>query len=276
MAIDSLFGERIVWQGHCRALTVPFANKVASAVAAVVSAITLCNAVVLARALHVHVDGMVAFAGWCATLALGAWRLPIWWRSRLEYTVTNQHVIWTRGPLRRTIEIRQISYALFRWTAGAPCIGDLVIVRAVPTGALRRTLSLTLDGIEAPDKVWALIRGLEPGEPLGTSARPLAQRLDVGERVLWSGAPLASPWTQRRVAAAVLSALVAVSFLRSVASSIHWLGRILRQHALSSSLVALFVAGIALGCFCLSLFLPGSAMSRCFFHPASLAIRDIS
>jgi hypothetical protein len=247
MASDSLFGERIVWTGRCRALTVPFAYRVAGVVALVVSIITLCNAVVVARALHVHVGGMIVFAGWCATVALGAWRLPIWWRSRLEYIVTDRHVIWRRGPLRRTIDIRQTSYALFRWNASDPSIGDLVVVRAVPTGALRRTLSLTLHGIEAPDKVWALIRGLEPGAPLGTADRPLPQRLDPGERVLWSGGPLASPWTVRRVVTAALSLVVALAFLRSLATETHWLGRVLRQHALSSPLVAVFVGGIALG-----------------------------
>jgi hypothetical protein len=247
MASDSLFGERIVWTGRCRAVTVPFAYKVVGVVASVISVITLCNAVVVARALHVHVGGMIVFAAWCATVALGAWRLPIWWRSQLEYIVTDRHVIWRRGPLRRTIDIRQTSYALFRWNGSDPSIGDLVIVRAVPTGALRRTLSLTLHGIEAPDKVWAVIRGLEPGAPLGTADRPLAQRLDPGERVLWSGGPLASPWTTRRAMTALLSALVTIAFLRSLFNSTHWLGRVLRQHALSSQLVAVFIGGIALG-----------------------------
>ncbi len=247
MASDSLFGERIVWTGRCHALVVPGAYRVVGAVASVISVITLCNAVVLARALHVEVGGMIVFAAWCATLALGAWRVPIWWRSQLEYIVTDRHVIWKRGPLRRTMDIRQTSYALFRWNASDPALGDLVIVRAVPTGALRRTLSLTLHGIEAPDRVWALVRGLEPGAPLGTANRPLAQRLDPGERVLWSGAPLASPWTTRRAIAAALCLAVTIAFLRSLATETHWLGRVLRQHALSSSLVAVFIGGIALG-----------------------------
>ena len=64
-------------------------------------------------------------------------------------------------------------------------------MRAVPTGALRRTLTLTLHDVEAPDRLWAIIRGVEPSAPLGSGERPLAQRLDEGERVLWSGAPLA-------------------------------------------------------------------------------------
>ena len=66
MARDSLFGERIVWQGRCRAVSVPFAQKAMAAVAAVVSAVTLCYAVVVAKALDVPVGGMVLFAAWCA------------------------------------------------------------------------------------------------------------------------------------------------------------------------------------------------------------------
>jgi hypothetical protein len=247
MAHDSLFGERIVWSGRCRALVVPFAYRLVALLAVSTSAITLCNAVVVAKALKVDVGGMVVFAAWCATIALGAWRLPIWWRSKLEYIVTDRHVIWRRGPLRRTIDIRQISYALFRWNPSDSSLGDLVIVRAVPTGALRRTLSLTLHDVEAPDRVWALIRGLEPGAPLGTADRPLAQRLDPGERVLWSGAPLASPWTLRRTLTAILGFLLASAFLRTLANSVHWLGRVFHQHALSSTLLVVFVGGIALG-----------------------------
>src|SRR6185437_6609361 len=114
MARDSLFGERIIWQGRCRAVSVPFTQKVMVAVAAVVSAVTLCYAVVVAKSLDVPVGGMVVLAAWCATIALGAWRAPLWWRSQLEYLVTERHVIWRRGRLRRSIEIKQISYALFR------------------------------------------------------------------------------------------------------------------------------------------------------------------
>src|ERR1019366_7938331 len=141
---DSLYGERIVWQGRCRAVTVPFVHKVVCGMAAVMSAVTLCYALVVAKSLAAPVGGMVLFAAWCATLALGAWRFPLWWRSKVEFIVTDKHVIWRRGRLRRTIDTRQISYALVRWNPRDPTMGDLVIIRAVPTGALRRTLSLTL------------------------------------------------------------------------------------------------------------------------------------
>ena len=216
-------------------------------VAAVVSVVTLCYAVVVAKSLGAPVGGMVLFAGWLGTLALGSWRIPIWWRSQVEYVVTERHVIWRRGRIRRSIDIKQISYALTRWDRRDACFGDLVLVRAVPTGALRRTLSLTLHDIEAPDRLWAIIRGVEPTAPLGSGDRPLPQRLDAGERVLWSGSPLGSAWTTRRIATAVFGGVLAAAFVRSLARSIPTLGKVLRLHALPPALAAMLVAGAALG-----------------------------
>ncbi|HEY8038704.1 MAG TPA: hypothetical protein VIF15_02885 [Polyangiaceae bacterium] len=247
MARDSLFGERIVWQGRCRAVTVPFVQKVMAVVAGVWSAVTLCFAVVAAKSLAVPVGGMILFAAWCATLGLAAWRLPLWWRSKVEYVVTERHVIWRRGRLRRSIDIGQISYALVRWCANDPSVGDLVIVRAVPTGALRRTLSVTLHDVDAPDRLWAIIRGVVPSAPLGNGDRPLAQRLDPGERVLWSGLPLGSAWTARRGATAAVGAVLAITFARTMAKSVPTFSRLLRLHALPPALAAVLVGGAALG-----------------------------
>jgi hypothetical protein len=68
-------------------------------------------------------------------------------------------------------------------------VGDLELVRAVPAGALRRRLTLRLPGLAAPDRVWAFVRGITPAAPAGDGHRLLAQRLDEGERVLWSSHP---------------------------------------------------------------------------------------
>jgi hypothetical protein len=246
MGRDSLFGERILWQGRCQTSAAPIAEKAMSLAAAVVSAVTLCYAIVVAKSLDVRVGGMVLFAAWCAALSLAAWRVPLWWRAGVRYIVTERFVIWQRGRVRRSIEIRQISYALVRWGAGDPSLGDLVLIRAVPTGALHRTLCLTLTDVQAPDRLWALIRGVEPSAPLGCGERPLAQRLDPGERVLWSGAPLASPWTHRRVVMAAAGALLGVTFVVSFSRSAYWLIRVLRLHALTPSLAVLFVGGASL------------------------------
>lgn len=245
MARDSLYDERIVWQGRCRAVSTPFLQKAMAIVAAVVSAVTLCYAVVLAKSLATPVGGMILFASWCATVALAAWRVPLWWRSEVEYLVTEKHVIWRRGRLRRSIEIGQISYALIRWNARDPSVGDLVIVRAVPTGALRRTLSVSLHDVEAPDRLWAIVRGVEPSAPLGNGNRPLAQRLDPGERVLWSGSPLGSAWTARRMGTAAIGAALGLFFVSSVGRSVPAMARVLPE--LPTTLAALLVGGAALG-----------------------------
>jgi hypothetical protein len=247
VARDSLFGERIVWHGRCRAETVPFANVVAAGACAVVSAVTLSYAVVAAVSLHARVGGMVLFAAWSAALALAAWRGPLWWRARVEYLVTDRHVIWRRGRIRRSIDIAQVSYALIQWSGQDATSGDLVIVRAVPTGALRRTLSLTLHEVDAPDRLWAIIRGVEVGASLGRSDRPLPQRLDPGERILWSGSPLASAWTTRRAATAVASAALAAAFARTLGRSVPGLAHVVQLHALSTAMVATLVGGAVLG-----------------------------
>ena len=267
---DSLYGERILWQGRSLAVTVPFTQKVMAIVAAVVSAVTLCYAVVLAKSLDIPVGGMVLFAGWCAVVAVGAWRIPIWWRSQVEYIVTDKHVIWRRGRIRRSIDSGQISYALVRWSSQSPSMGDLVLVRAVPTGALRRTLSLTLHDVDAPDRLWAIIRGIEPGAPLGSGDRPLAQRLDPGERVLWSASPLASPWTMKRAVTAAAGALLAAAFVRSLVRAVPSLAKVLRQHALPPPLAAVLVGGAALGMLLLLAVAVGVAYAA-FVRPVRLA-----
>jgi hypothetical protein len=54
-------------------------------------------------------------------------------------------------------------------------------------------LTIVLTGISAPDRVWAFVRGITPSTPAGDGHRLLAQRLDDGERVLWSAHPV-SHW----------------------------------------------------------------------------------
>jgi len=247
MARDSLFGETILWSGSPRTVTVPTTYKVTAVVLAIISAVTLSYAVVAAMALHVPIGGMLLASAWCAAFAVGAWRIPLWWRSEVEYLVTDKHVIWRRGRLRRSMETRGISYALIRWNPNDSSTGDIVLVRAVPTGALRRTLRLTLTDVTAPDRLWAIVRGVRPSEPLGDGERPLAQRLDEGERVLWSAIPLASAWTARRAATAAVGAIVAFAFVDALIRAIPGFSKILSTHLLPASLFAVLVVGATLG-----------------------------
>lgn len=243
MARDSLYGEDIVWSGGPKVVSVPGAFKLAAVVAGTMSAVALAFAVVVATSLHQRASTLVAFAAWSASLALAAWRLPLWFRSAARYVVTDKHVIWQRGRLRRSIERDAISYAIVRWNPSAPGIGDLVLERAVPTGALKRTLSLTLSNVEAPDRLWAVVRGLTPSAPLGDGNRPLAQRLDEGERVLWTARPWASRWTSRRIATAVFGVLLAIAAVHVFVRLGRPIARVLRAHALPPATAAVLVAG---------------------------------
>ena len=231
MKRDSLYGEPVLWSGRPKDISTPPMYGVASAVCGVTSAITTAAAVVLSTALDARPDGLLAFAAWMATLAVAFYFGPRWWRSELLFTLTDQHIVMRRGRLRRSIDRREISYARIHWNPRLPGIGDLEIVRAVPTGALRRRLTIRLPGLVAPDRVWAIMRGVTPSAPAGDGHRLLAQRLDDGERVLWSAHPIVHlrdwlPRTFRSVGALAIAVTVAaagavmsahtVSILRSV------------------------------------------------------------
>lgn len=189
MERDSLFNEPVIWTGRPKAVVTPPLYIAASVVCAVTSAIATASAIVVATALHARPTQLLLFAAWMASLSVAARALPRWWRAELEYVLTDRHIVMRRGRLRRSIERRSISYARIHWLPRHPGVGDLELVRAVPTGALRRRLSITLPGLVAPDRVWAILRGVRPSAPAGDGHRLLAQRLDEGERVLWSGHP---------------------------------------------------------------------------------------
>jgi hypothetical protein len=246
MARDSLFGETILWSGSPKIVSTPTAARLVATVFGVISTVTVLFAIVAGTALRAKVGGMLVFGAWCATLAVVALRGPLWWRSGVEYVVTDRHVIWRRGRIRRSIDRGAVSYALVRWNPRAPGVGDLVLVRAVPTGALRRTLKLTLSDVVGPDRLWAIVRGLTPSAPQGDGERSLGQRLDDGERVLWTGTPQAAPWTLRRLATASLAAMVALAAVRVVSRATPALWRVLRAHALPGVTSGLLVTGVAL------------------------------
>lgn len=189
MERDSLFNEPVIWTGRPKVVVTPPLYRAAAAVCGVTSAITTASAIVVATALGARPIQLFLFAAWMATLAVAAGMLPRWWLAELEYVLTDRTIVLRRGRFRRSIERRSISYARIHWSPRHPGVGDLELVRAVPTGALRRRLSITLCGVIAPDRVWAILRGVTPSAPAGDGHRLLAQRLDEGERVLWSAHP---------------------------------------------------------------------------------------
>lgn len=252
MAQDSLFGEQIIWTGRPQVASTPPFLRAIGVLGFVMAAIAVAFAVVRSQALNVSPSATLLFGAWCASLGLLALRVPAIWLSEATFTVTENHVIWQRGPFRRSIERRAISFARIFWDPHYPGIGDLELVRAVPTGALRRRLRLRLDSVAAPDRVWAIIRGEEAIAPAGLGERPLAQRLDAGERVLWSAQPLVSmraylPQGRREWSLVLLAVVMLVVLVTMVVSMGSTLRKVV-QAGLPASSVAFvsLVIGLSL------------------------------
>jgi hypothetical protein len=223
---DSLYGEPVLWSGRPKEVSTPPLYRVTAVVCAAASAITTTSAIAVSSVIASRPGGLLAFAAWMATLALAFAVVPRWWRSELEFTVTDRHVIMRRGRIRRSIEILQISYARIHWNPRVPGIGDLELVRAVPTGALRRRLAIVLHGLIAPDRVWAIMRGVPPTAPAGDGHRLLAQRLDEGERVLWAAHPEPSwriwlPTGSKSVGSLAIAALLGAAAVIIYRGTVH-------------------------------------------------------
>lgn len=186
MPRESVFGERIVWQGHPEVTKPPALFRGLSAIAFVTAAISGSFACVIGAGLGSFPVAPLFFTLWCIALGVAVTVLPRRWAERARYIVTDNHVVIEYGPFTRSIERRAISFARIFWNEDAPNTGDLEVVRAVPTGALRRRLRLRLNGLVAPDRVWAIVRGAEAVAPAGIGERPVGQRLDRGETVVWS------------------------------------------------------------------------------------------
>jgi hypothetical protein len=189
MTKSSAPSERIVWTGRPTVVSTPPILRAAAALAFTTSVVSTLFAVVVAKALGLSPAPLLLFAAWAATLGLLLLHGPRIWLEKVQYTVTETRVVSQRGLFKRSIERRSISFARIFWNARHPGTGDIELVRAVQTGALRRKLSLRLVGVTAPDRVWAIVRGTEDITPVGSDKRPLAQRLDRGERVVWAARP---------------------------------------------------------------------------------------
>ncbi|MCA9588050.1 MAG: PH domain-containing protein [Myxococcales bacterium] len=243
---DSLFGEEILWQGAPREASIATPYKIAAIVSAIVAVVGVAFAVAISTGLGMPVGGMLGLSAWSATVALLAWRLPLAARRAERYTVTDKRVLWRRGGLRRSIERSAITYAVIRWNPRVAGVGDLVLERAVPAGALRRTLTVTLFDVEAPDRLLAIIRGVEPTAPVGDGSRPLAQRLDAGERVLWTALPKGGRWTARRAITSVGAVLLALSAWRMMSGALPALAKVGRLHALPTATLAVLIGAVGI------------------------------
>lgn len=219
---DSLYGENIGRVWRTRPVPPPVGMRIASAMLGALSAVTTCFAIAVGQTFKVPIGGILFVAAWLACLALAAYFGPGIWRREIQIVLTSKHVIWRRGRLRRSIERRAVSYARIHWHPKVAGVGDLELVRAVPTGALRRTLSITLPDLEAPDAVWAEIRGVVTTPVLGDGARPLGQRLDPAERVLWTAQPASHRrWDMQRIGTLAIALVALLSGVRALLGGVH-------------------------------------------------------
>lgn len=231
--------------------------------------VTLAFAVVAARSLHTPVQGMLVFSLCAVAVGILARRVPSWWLSRTEYLITDKHVIAKNGRLRRSMDRSQISYAVIRWSKDVPGVGDLILERAVPMGALLRTLRIELTGVRAPDRLLAIIRGADPDTALPRGSVPLPQRLDEGERVLWTAIPRASSWTRSRALFMLLGVMLLAACARMIVRAVPALAMVLKTHALSAVLSVLLVAAVATAVL-LVLGLGASALYTAWIKPARM------
>jgi hypothetical protein len=197
------------------------------------SAISTLLAIAGSQAGHGATGKLILFAAWTATVALAVRMVPVLFAQAARFTVTDRHVIWQGGKLKRTMQRAGISFARITWHRNNPQVGDIDLVRAVPTGALRRRLTLTFQGVAAPHRVWAIVRGAQtlPGQEGGGDVAP-EQRLDAMEAVRWTAAPMPSwrawlPLSTRRTLTAALGVLCWMFALRSTLVGIPVLERLL-------------------------------------------------
>ncbi|MBN2197492.1 MAG: hypothetical protein JW751_32235 [Polyangiaceae bacterium] len=189
MTRDSSIPEPIQWTGRPELLETPPFLRATGWVFVVVAGVCTMFAAVVSLALAQSPTRLLGIGAWAATLALAAFQGPKLWLAPVRYLVTTRRIIVQRGPFRRTMARDSISFARITWSTTVPDIGDLELVRAVQTGPLHRRLTIALRGVRQPNRVWAIIRGAEDLAPRGSSQLPIAQRLDIDERVLWAARP---------------------------------------------------------------------------------------
>lgn len=222
MTSQSFHAEPHLWQGRPREVRASPFMQLLGWLAYGLGVVTMAFGIVRGVALGDWAPETLFFALWTVTLGALIHGIPVWWRSGASYCITRDHVIWSRGPFRRTIERTGISYARIQWSPRTSNVGTLELVRAVPAGPLRRQLALRLDGIESPDGVWAIIRDAHDVASAGHGDLPLTQRLDRGERILWAAKPLPSlraylpagsnQWSLFAVTLALFATGIAIAF----------------------------------------------------------------
>lgn len=232
LARDPLLGENIIWSGRPQRVETPVFLRAIAAVWFTVAAVCTSFAIVVAVGLSMNPTLLLLCGAWTATLGLGFLQAPKLWFASMEYVITEHHVMWRRGRLRRVIHRDQISYARIFWYPDDPNVGDIELVRAVPAGVLKRRLQIRLVGLAAPDKVLALVRGVNTRSESNAGRRSVTQRLEDGERVLWSARPLPTwrrfvPHGKRAWQSLAIAATLLLALSKLVPALVNNLGRLI-------------------------------------------------
>jgi hypothetical protein len=182
--------EKVLWQGSPE-LGVPRDRRwyVASFMFLAIACVVALFAGLLHAAGVPAVRSTTLLACYMAVTGIAIALLPRYSLDPCRYLVSDRHVIWKRGGLRRTLDRKSITYARIHWHRSVPGVGHLELVCAVPFGPLARRQRIVLHDLRAPDRVFALIRDVEPAPFSGYGDVQLTERLDQGERVLWGAGP---------------------------------------------------------------------------------------
>lgn len=189
-AFRLLPSERLLWTGK----PVPGVPRervwsLAPAAALVLTAVAALFAALIRVAGLPGWQETALVACYLAVFAIGGLLAPRYLFDGCEFAVTDRRVLWRRGRHVRSIERHGITYARVRWHRSVSGVGHLELVRAVPFGPLARSQRVLFHDLRAPDRVLAIVRGVEPAESAGDGSVPLIDRLDPGEQVLWGAGP---------------------------------------------------------------------------------------
>lgn len=162
-------------------------------------------------------------AGYLVVAAVGLVFFPRWFYGTQQYVVTDRRILIRQGHSTRSIERHAITYARVHWNASWRGVGHLELVRATPFGPLMRRQRVILRNIQAPDAVYALIRGEESTDRLGDPDAPLTERLDADEHVVWGGGPEGRLFGWREAATSLLGLVLVANGLLYANKSLQWL-----------------------------------------------------
>ena len=208
-ALRLLPSETVIWSGRPER-DVPRDGfwVVTPAIALAVGGIALLFAMLLAVADLPGWQQSALVVCYSIVLGVGSILAPRYVLDPCEFVITDRRVIWRRGRSTRSVDRDAISFARIHWHRSTPGVGNLEIVRAVPFGPLARSQRVMFHDVRAPDAVLAIARDGELGDASSDSQIPLAERLDLGEKVMWGAGPEGSLLGARDLATAALGVVI--------------------------------------------------------------------